>query len=316
VSAKQGTQKLPTRWQQAPEGSAITLPVERQIRCEKFMRRPTLEFIVSTVLALGATAVETVPSFAVENQLQAKVSIGKDTTYISAPINKDGYPDYLAAMNAQLNEGVTPENNAAVLLQKALGPTLIPEKDRIEVYKQLGIEPLAPEGSYFTSRKQWIELRQQQLPERRRWSQDFEARFDEAKDRPWSAKEFSIVAEWLTHNESPLKIILQASTRSKYFFPLCESDNQPRMLSADEASLKQFSHGKGVPDYARDAQYTNGPHGFCITRFASGSSPCATSAANFSDRNSDELQFGTLRMSRRCTRGALRSHDYVAGAPI
>src|SRR5438094_5975588 len=49
-------------------------------------------------------------------------TIGKETTYVTGPLDKDGYIDYAAALNERLGRGVTPENNACVLLWKALGP--------------------------------------------------------------------------------------------------------------------------------------------------------------------------------------------------
>jgi len=38
-----------------------------------------------------------------------------------------------------MSEGVTPENNAAVLLQQAFGPNEIPKRLREEYFQQLGI---------------------------------------------------------------------------------------------------------------------------------------------------------------------------------
>ena len=43
------------------------------------------------------------------------VTISKETTYITEPLRADGYPDYVAALNQRFSQGVTPENNAAVL---------------------------------------------------------------------------------------------------------------------------------------------------------------------------------------------------------
>jgi hypothetical protein len=40
-----------------------------------------------------------------------KFTISKETTFITEPLDKDGYPDYAAALNARLSKGVTPENN-------------------------------------------------------------------------------------------------------------------------------------------------------------------------------------------------------------
>lgn len=53
------------------------------------------------------------------------VTISKETTYITEPLHPDGYPDYVAVLNQQFSEGVTPENNSAVLFLKAVGPKIL-----------------------------------------------------------------------------------------------------------------------------------------------------------------------------------------------
>ncbi len=53
---------------------------------------------------------------------KGKFTISKETTFVTGPVDKDGYIDYVAALNERLRQGVTPENNANVLIWKALGP--------------------------------------------------------------------------------------------------------------------------------------------------------------------------------------------------
>src|SRR5271163_71889 len=55
------------------------------------------------------------------------VTISKETTFITAPLRKDGYVNYVAALNQRFGAGVTPENNAAVPFLKAMGPGEIGE---------------------------------------------------------------------------------------------------------------------------------------------------------------------------------------------
>src|SRR5438270_6227943 len=76
-------------------------------------------------------------------------TIGKDTTYVTEPVDKDGYIDYVTAVNDRLRQGVTPDNNAVVLLWKALGP----RPDGIAVparfFQWLGIPEPPEAGDYF-----------------------------------------------------------------------------------------------------------------------------------------------------------------------
>ena len=81
-----------------------------------------------------------------------KLPPGKDTTYVTGPLDKDGYIDYEAALNDRLGKGVTPETNANVLIWKALGPT--PEGGQGSppaVFKRLGIDEPPKDGAYFIS---------------------------------------------------------------------------------------------------------------------------------------------------------------------
>lgn len=52
---------------------------------------------------------------------QIELRVSPETTVVTGPLNPDGTVDYVAAFNAELSQGVTPENNAAVLLLRALG---------------------------------------------------------------------------------------------------------------------------------------------------------------------------------------------------
>jgi hypothetical protein len=53
---------------------------------------------------------------------KSRFPLGKETTFVTAPLDAGGYIDYAAALNEHWRRGVTPENNANVLLWKALGP--------------------------------------------------------------------------------------------------------------------------------------------------------------------------------------------------
>src|SRR6516225_2280245 len=81
---------------------------------------------------------------------RGKFTIGKETTYVTGPLDKDGYIDYAAALNERMGKGVTPENNANVLIWKAIGPR--PEGGAgmpVEFFKLMGIAAPPEKGDYF-----------------------------------------------------------------------------------------------------------------------------------------------------------------------
>ena len=81
----------------------------------------------------------------------APVTISKETTFITKPLTADGYPDYIAALNDRGSQGVTPKNNAVVLVFRAMGPELVARQIRDRYCALLGIGPPPEKGDYFVA---------------------------------------------------------------------------------------------------------------------------------------------------------------------
>lgn len=92
---------------------------------------------------------------------KVNITVGKDTTYITGPLNEDGTVNYLAYLNAKYGKGVTPRNNAMVLLARAVGPEAWGpphyKSFRDKAFKAMGIAPLPFEGDYFVTLDQYDE---------------------------------------------------------------------------------------------------------------------------------------------------------------
>ncbi len=155
---------------------------------------------------------------AVEDKPVPKFPVGKDTTYVTGPLDKEGYIDYEAALNDRLGKGVTPEKNANVLLWKALGPT--PQGGRgmpDEFFKRLGIDRPPKDGAYFIGLDAYARDQLKLGPD------EFDALYDEqsrSTQRPWPAKDYPHIAAWLKVNEKPLAVAFEATKRPDYFNPL------------------------------------------------------------------------------------------------
>src|ERR1044072_8972992 len=76
-------------------------------------------------------------------------TVGKDTTFVLGPLDKDGRIDYEAALNDRLRAGVTPENNANVLLFNIYGPHPQGAKLPEAFFKWMKVAPPPPKGAYF-----------------------------------------------------------------------------------------------------------------------------------------------------------------------
>lgn len=170
------------------------------------------------------------------------VEISKDTTAIDGPRTEDGFVDYLAALNRLGTEGVTPENNAAVLLVEAIGPQSAPQEHRSQFFQQIGVTPPPIQGEYFISLKDFALkaavppqqgdvdlsdwLRQDQAREEKN-----SQRFKDASDQLatvlqelWSMEECPTLAQWLSANETPLQLAQEAANRSEFYLPLMSKE--------------------------------------------------------------------------------------------
>jgi hypothetical protein len=201
-------------------------------------------FLVFLLAAVGAMAAERGNPPAAEKPAGDKpaagpakkrvlVTISKETTYITEPLRPDGYPDYIAALNKRASQGVTPENNAAVLLWKAVGPRMLGPDEREKFFAMLGITLLPDQGDYFIPLETYAkEHGRGESPADAKGEQEgltFEeiwARYDAAVKRPWSKKDFPALAGWLTANEKPLKLIVEATKRPRRYDPLLWTETE------------------------------------------------------------------------------------------
>ena len=192
--------------------------------------------------------------------------ISPETTYLTGPLNPDGTVDYVGALNAAAMEGITPENNAAVPILKALGPKALDRDVQTcgRIFADLGMQPLPDTGDYFLDWEGYMKARvpaaktvpDDKQPEAVR--QSFEkfcstmsdsererffdrrldklrAEFDHLREAKWSAADHPLWAEWLKRNERPLVLLTAASQRSRYFVPLvCPPDSHLLSESRDD----------------------------------------------------------------------------------
>ena len=70
---------------------------------------------------------------------KARITIGKDTTFFTEPVNDEGYINYVAALDRKLREGVTAENNANVPIRLMLGERELSDRLKGQYYALLGI---------------------------------------------------------------------------------------------------------------------------------------------------------------------------------
>jgi hypothetical protein len=146
-------------------------------------------------------------------------TISPQTTYVTGPIDKYGYIDYVTALNERLGRGITPKNNAAILIWQALGPR--PEGGNpmpAEYFRWLQIEAPSEQGDYLISWQGYLQERAKNSTGSDR--DPAGERITRAVRWPWTARQEPELADWLKRNEKPLALFLEASRRTQYYNPI------------------------------------------------------------------------------------------------
>lgn len=163
------------------------------------------------------------------------IIVSKETTYITEPLGEDGLPDYEAFWVQQASEGVTPENNAAVLIWQALWPGDLDQEHWLLLCDALGMPEVPSQDEslvevYSKQVRQRIAMwlaEQHAMPEgmeEEQWNQRLrdetaDLLIDEAMSRPWTSEQIPPLAQWIKENQRPLDLLVEAAARPHYFSP-------------------------------------------------------------------------------------------------
>ena len=152
-------------------------------------------------------------------KLRPRITLSKATTRVTGPLTKDGYIDYARVINQRLSVGVTTENNANVLIWKAMGPH--PEQSNLgpRFFKLMKTEILPETGDYFADLNNFIKQELKLKPTDPRWN-EIDDQQSEATSHPWTEQQYPNLAAWLKINEKPLAVVGEATLRPRYFSPL------------------------------------------------------------------------------------------------
>jgi hypothetical protein len=160
-----------------------------------------------------------------------RFTVSPETTYVTGPVDAEGYVDYPTALNDRLAEGIPPEKNANVLISQCLGPH--PEGGTMppEYYRRLGTPSPPEDGNYFLTQDKYFQAHLKPAPgtggtgmEREQWDN----RIERARQWPWKEADEPEIADWLKQNEKPLAVAIEASKRPLYYNPLVSNSSDPR----------------------------------------------------------------------------------------
>ena len=151
-------------------------------------------------------------------QVRRSITPGYDTTRIVSPLLPDGRIDYLKALDDPRWEGVTRENNAAPLFLEAVGRWALPGNQPADgVTDKLGMGHLPEEGDYLIQYEDFVKAHggpaQMDLP------------------TAWPATITPLAEQWVAANEHPLKLLVEASKRPRFFIPF-DGGNRPEVIAS------------------------------------------------------------------------------------
>ena len=139
--------------------------------------------------------------------------------------------DYLAALNERYSQGVTPENNAAVLLLQAVGPEKHQRAIPRAVLQDARSYAVAGEGAVLRAVHGRISNRKTAASEPPmdglrvgRLGESPRENRDRITERPWSKEDSPIAAAWLEENQKQIDLVVAATNRPRYYFPLADAD--------------------------------------------------------------------------------------------
>jgi len=155
-----------------------------------------------------------------------RITVSVNTTRILQPLDREGYVDYVAALNQMASQGVTPENNAGVLFVRALGMTAFEAVNRARFFKLLQIDPLPEEGNYLSDFAVFVRKKTGRAATKKELDD-----FGRSSEELWTRSDYPLVAEWLTASEMPLELIIAGTRRSKCYIPIVVSEHEGLMAA-------------------------------------------------------------------------------------
>jgi hypothetical protein len=161
------------------------------------------------------------------------IYVSPQTTYLIAPLRADGMPDYNKWLLERQRQGVTPENNAAVLMWQATGPDPMVAGQFALLCAEIGIgsspsrhDRLQEVNSYRRSNRKrfdaWCHSEEGKAgssEEATRLFRGFYMALDQTLTRPWTSAEIPPMADWIAENQRPLDLLVAASQRPRYYSP-------------------------------------------------------------------------------------------------
>ena len=170
------------------------------------------------------------------------IRISKQTTYLTEPLDSDGFLDVIGALNKRYGKGATAGNNSAVVIWSIALPESLQPELVDGFYERLGIPvPADPQYVSLQAASKLEKVSEGEFP-----------RIYDQQGRPqgpWTEKEYPELGRWVRLNEESLKKLHLAIQKPRYYVPLHVEAETPAanipaiagLLLPDIQSLRDFA---------------------------------------------------------------------------
>ncbi|MCD4823439.1 MAG: hypothetical protein K8S55_02440 [Phycisphaerae bacterium] len=205
-------------------------------------KRKWKKWLVILLLLLGGLAYLHFPTGPV------KIIISKETTVVDKPVNPDGTINYIEAINEQFAKGVTPENNAAPLLLKAFGVSILPDETREEILHRLGLTAVDIDSDHhfvpWYEREKIDKLAKSRAAAGRGKlkisESDKKAHLEDVRQMLRKGRVHPELQSWLDANAEALRLVEKATTRPRYYMPIVSKSNPPSMIDVLLINISRY----------------------------------------------------------------------------
>lgn len=142
-------------------------------------------------------------------------TIGPSTTVVET-VDKQGQPDYVAAINERFGKGVTAQDNGFVLWLRVVGIEQMLPSNRAAVLEKLGVKELEVGGKFWESSMAWAA--------RRGLDASMPPQLSEAGKAVWTVTDRPEVAAFLKDQDELLSLAEEASKKPQWFCPMVASE--------------------------------------------------------------------------------------------
>lgn len=148
---------------------------------------------------------------------RSAIPIARETTKFLTPVDADGYVDFVAALDDHSRRGITPADNALVAIITAVGLDRSSGGPKDNYYAALGTKPPQADAGDLVGESDFVREASGGDSE---ISDTLYDQFYAAQTRPWTKREFPLVADWLRRNDTPLTRLGEAVKKTRYYRPL------------------------------------------------------------------------------------------------